>query len=215
MLDNSRLDNVPGAPKQARAAVRVNLFMAATLHASGIDTAVKIRDLSADGAQIESPLIPEAGSPMTLARGQLAVAGHVTWRTERRCGLKFSSKVSVRDWMANPVNREQERVDHAVAAAKAGVVPLVSATPHATAPEGIAEDLARLSRLLESLGEAFASDPAVVAKHGIAMQNFEIVVQTLTALADTARPGAIVDVAKIDRLKELRTSCREALRNGS
>ena len=51
---------------------------------------------------------------MTLVRGSLSVLGLVAWRNESRCGLKFASPVSVRAWMANPVNREQQRVDHVV-----------------------------------------------------------------------------------------------------
>ena len=212
MLDNSLPDNVPGRSTQARAAVRVNLFMAATLHASGVETAVKIRDLSATGAQIESSVLPEVGSPMTLGRGRLSVQGHVAWCAERRCGLKFALKISVPDWMANPVNREQGRVDQIVTAVKAGVVPLVSAAAHATAPvEGAAQDLARVSRLLENLGDALASDPAVIAQHGIALQSLDIAIQTLTALAEAMQAGGPTDTAKVARLDELRMSCAEAL----
>lgn len=214
MLDNSLPDNGPGGPQQARAAVRVNLFMAATLHVSGVETAVKIRDLSATGAQIECTLLPDVGSLMTLTRGRLSVQGHVAWCTERRCGLKFSSSVSVPDWMANPVNREQQRVDHIVTAVKAGVVPLVSAAPHATAPaDGVAQDLARVSRLLGSLGDALANDPAIIAQHGIALQNLDIAIQTLMALAETMQAGAPADAASFVRLNELRTICLAALRS--
>ena len=214
MLDNSLPDDVPSRAVHERAAVRVNLFMAAKLHASGVETAVKIRDLSTMGAQIESPVLPEVGSPMTLSRGRLSVQGHVAWCAERRCGLKFAAKISVPDWMANPVNRQQDRVDHIVAAVKAGVVPLVSARPQATAPTaGVTEDLERVARLLGSLGDALANDPAIIAQHGIALQNLDIVIQTLTALAATMEVGTVGDVAKIVRLNELRSSCAEALRN--
>src|SRR5688500_8151372 len=114
---------VPGEAADSRVALRTHLFMAATMHAAGVATPVKIRDLSCDGAQIESTVIPEVGALLTLARGALSVDGHVTWTAERRCGVRFAARVSVRDWMANPVNRAQRRVDHVVAAVKAGAVP--------------------------------------------------------------------------------------------
>jgi len=213
MLDNSLPGNDSDRAEQARAAVRLNLFMAATLHASGVETAVKIRDLSTAGAQIESSLLPEVGSPMTLTRGRLSVQGHVAWCTERRCGVKFTSNVSVQDWMANPVNREQTRVDHIVTAVKAGVVPLVSAASHVNAAaDGVPQDLARVAKLLASLGDTLASDSAIIAQHGTALQNLDISVQTLTTLAETLQTGAPMNAAHIVRLNELRTSCAEALR---
>ena len=216
MQDNSLPDNFPGGAEQARAAVRVNLFMAAMLHASGVETAVKIRDLSAAGAQIESPLLPDVGSPMTLTRGRLSVQGQVAWCTERRCGLKFSSNVSVPDWMANPVNREQQRVDHVVALVKAGAVPLaprasVPAPPVAATANRVAEDLRRVSQLLENLGDTLASDPAIVAGHGTLLQNLDIAMQTLIALAETMQANPPAAAESVARLDELRTSCAQAL----
>jgi hypothetical protein len=208
------LDNSPDGRVEGRQAVRVNLFMAATLRASGVETAVKIRDLSATGAQIECSLSPDIGSPITLTRGRLSVAGNVTWCTERRCGLHFSRRISVPDWMANPVNREQQRVDHLVAAVKAGAVPLVirnSEGPAGVTADGIGEDLRRVSQLLENLGDTLAGDPAIVARHGTTLQNLDIAMQTLIALAETMQANPPTAAASIARLDELRTSCSQAL----
>jgi hypothetical protein len=213
MLDDS-LSDVSGGAEQGRTAVRVNLFMAATLHASGAETEVKIRDLSETGAQVEGSLLVGVGMPMTLTRGRLSVQGEVAWCKARRCGLKFSTKVSVQDWMANPVNREQRRVDQIVSAVKAGVVPMVSAAPYANkAADGVAQDLERVSRLLGCLGDTLASDPAIVAQHGMALQNLDIAIQTLAVLAEAMEAGAPGAAAIRVRLNELRMSCLEALRN--
>jgi hypothetical protein len=208
------VDNLlPDGGAEGRQSIRVNLFMAATLHASGFEIAVRIRDLSAAGAQVECSQLPEVGSSMTLTRGRFTVQGHVAWCTGRRCGLKFSSNISIQDWMANPVNREQQRVDHIVTAVKAGAVPLVSTATQATAPaDGAAGDLERVSLILGSLGDALASDPEIIARHGISLQNLDIVIQTLAAIAETMQSGASVDAEKIVRLNELRTSCAEVLR---
>jgi hypothetical protein len=209
-------NTLPSGGPEARVAVRVNLFMAATLHASGTEIPVKIRDLSATGAQIESAVLPDVGSAITLARGRLSVQGRVTWSVERRCGLQFTARISVQDWMANPVNRQQQRVDHVVASVKAGAVPLVAPVPRvAGAACGVAEDLMRVSQLLESLGDALANDPAIIAQHGTALQNLDIAMQTLTALAETTQKDSAAESASIARLDELRASCAEALRGSA
>lgn len=186
--------------------------MAATLHTAGVAHPVKIRDLSAVGAQIESSLLPEVGSEMTLARGALSVLGHVSWCTERRCGLHFSAPISVQNWMANPVNREQSRVDHAVAAVKAGAVPIAPPDRRKAAMSpGVAEDLGLVSQLLEILGDALAGDPEIVTRHGITLQNLDIAVQTLTVLAETMHTGVRPNAASVARLNELRAICDVAL----
>lgn len=202
MQDNSR----PNSGVDGRQAGRVNLFMAATLHVSGVETAVKIRDLSAIGAQVESSLHPDIGSAMTLVRGRLSVQGRVAWCTERRCGLHFSTRISVPDWMANPVNREQQRVDHVVALVKAGAVPLaprasVPAPPVAATADRVAEDLRRVSQLLENLGDTLASDPAIVTGHGTLLQNLDIAMQTLIALAEAVQANPPAGKASAARLE--------------
>jgi hypothetical protein len=195
-----------------RAAARTNLFMAATLRTAGAEIPVKIRDLSATGAQIETAVLPDIGAAISLVRGRLSVHGRVTWCMDRRCGLHFSARVSVPEWMANPVNREQRRVDHVVAAVKAGVAPRPAATDQRSkARPGFAEDLTHVAQLLDSLGEALASDPKLVERHGVALQNLDIAMQTLAALAETIKTGAPEDMASIARLNELRISCAQAL----
>jgi hypothetical protein len=208
-------NSLPDGRVEARATVRTNLFMTATLHAANVATPIKIRDLSPAGAQIETSLLPDVGSAVTLVRGCLSVHGHVAWCSERRCGLHFSSQISVKDWMTNTVNGEQQRVDHVVAMVKAGAVPIApAASRNAGHPESVADDLRRVSQLLENLSDALASDPAVIAQHGLVLQNFDIAMQTLTALAEATQSGGPVDAATIVRLDELRASCREALRSG-
>ena len=208
LQDNSRHEY----PPEGRAEARTNLFMAATLRMADKEIPVKIRDLSVSGAQIESTTLPDIGAAITLVRGRLSVEGRVTWCIERRCGLQFTARISVQDWMANPVNREQRRVDNVVAAVKAGTVPReVPASQKSKARPDFAEDLRGVAQLLENLGDTLASDPALVAQHGIEMQNLDIAMQTLNALAGAMRNDAPTDAASIARLNELRTSCAEAL----
>ena len=206
-------NSLPDGRVEARATLRTNLFMAATLHAANVTTPIKIRDLSIAGAQIETSLLPDVGSAVTLVRGRLSVHGHVAWCAGRRCGLHFSSQISVQDWMTNTVNQEQQRVDHVVAMVKAGAVPLAPpASRGAGQAEGVADDLKRVSQLLECLSEALASDPAVIAQHGITLQNLDIAMQTLTVLAEAMQADAPDAAVTAARLNELRSSCAQALR---
>ena len=188
--------------------------MAATLHTADGAHPVKIRDLSTAGAQIESSLLLEVGSDVTLARGSLNVLGRVTWRTDRRCGLQFSSPISIPNWMTNPLNPQQQRVDQVVVLVKAGTVPLeVSAQHNGITSALAAEDLRRVSRLVEISGDALTSDPTIVMKHGIQLQNLDIAIQTLSVLAETIESDGAESVAILDRLAELRTCCAEVLRS--
>lgn len=195
-----------------RAAERTNLFLAATLHSGGNACPVKVRDMSASGAQVEGAGLPDVGCVITLVRGRLSVRGHVSWSTQRRCGLHFSASVSVRDWMANPVNAEQQRVDHAIAMVKAGAVPLGSPADHDwAAADGLVADLNGISRLLEKLSDVLAGDAAIVTAHGIPLQNLDIALQTLATLAAMAHADGAEREVGAARLAELRISCAQAL----
>lgn len=192
----------------------MNLFMAATIHAADGAHPAKIRDLSAVGAQLESPFIPEVGSVITLARGSRKVRGKVTWCAGGRFGLQFASPISVPEWMANPLNRQQQRVDQVVAAVKDGSIPSEISDERADLTSTlIAEDLTRVSQLLEILGDALAGDQTIITKHGIPLQNLDIALQTLVTLADMVAPEGAERGENLERLAELRISCAEALRS--
>lgn len=117
-LDNRAAD--------ARASPRTNLFLAAALHAPRYSAPVRVRNMSATGALVEAAAVPDAGTEIRLVRGSLAIPGEVAWSAAGRCGLHFSSLVSVHEWMVPPANREQQRVDDAVRLFKAGAIPLPS-----------------------------------------------------------------------------------------
>ena len=202
----------PERSAEARATARKNLFVAGMLHSAGEAYPVMIRDLSTAGAQIEGSLSLETGAQVILCRGRLSVQGHVTWVKNRRCGLRFASPISVENWIAIPVNRQQQRIDRVVAVVKSGALPPdVPVEGRVTSPAEAAQDLKRVSRLLETLSDALASDPAVVLKHGIPLQNLDIALQTLTALSGAMWSGGPHHAASVARLAELRVSCAEAL----
>jgi hypothetical protein len=151
------------------------------------------------------------GEPIRLVRGSLSVVGLVAWRNGRRCGLRFNASVSVPGWMANPVNREQQRVDRAVKVIHAGAVPLaIPATRLAGTADDLAQDLRRVACLLEKLGDELANDMLVAANYGVKLQYLDIAVQTLVALAESVGSGNIEPSRNMARLDDLRRSCIEA-----
>lgn len=167
---------------ESRAAARTNLFMAATLNSAGVNHTVKIRDLSAIGARIETLLVLEVGTAVTLVRGGLRVDALVGWHTERFCGLSFASPVSTEDWMANPVNVQRQPARPPVAVVSEAATPGHGEEQDA---ESIAEELKRVSRWLEAFGHALANDPQVVFKHGSQLFSLGLAARTLAVLAET------------------------------
>ncbi len=202
---------LPDDNEDGRREARTNLFLAATMLAGGSSAAVKIRDLSPVGAQVESFACPEVGSAISLERGRLSVHGRVSWSTKLRCGVRFATRISVRDWMANPVNFEQSRVAPAVASVDAGAVPLAARAERNPPADGLAEDLALVSSLLEISSQGLASDPAIVKAHGLKLQNLDIALQTVTVLAAIEAAIEPQRSAGIRRLEELRLSGSQAL----
>lgn len=199
----------------ARTIARTNLFLAAIMHGDGFSAPVKVRNMSATGALVEAAAMPEKGAAVQLVRGSLAIAGEVVWSSEGRCGLHFSSLVSVREWLAPPANRDQQRVDDAVRLLKSGVIPLASVAGTAkSAGSGQFEaDLRAVARLLEALTEQLISNEATLLAHGDELQTLDIAVQTLDAVAGAmGREGA--EGAIFSRIENLRASCRQALARG-
>lgn len=153
--------------------------------------------MSASGARIETFVVPKVGAALKLVRGRLSVDCHLTWAVEHVCGLRFSSSVSVHEWMTHRIARER-RLDDLVPPANGAPVPdagaarLEAAAARLEAEKAVrvARDLRRVERLLETLREALAGDPEVVAKHGVKLHNLGLAMQTLTALAETMQAGA-------------------------
>jgi hypothetical protein len=180
---------------ESRAAARTNLFVAATLIWSGAGHPVKIRDLSATGARIETSLALEAGQAVTLVRGGLRVEAEVGWKAERFCGLSFASPVSIEDWMTSPVNLQRQATP---IAAGGGVAAPVHR--EAESAESIAEELTRVSRWLEAFGHALANDPQVVFKHGTQLFSLGLAARRLAALAETIQAESSLSSASRAKL---------------
>lgn len=208
-----------GNVAETRAGQRTNLFLSAVLSGPQFSSPVRLRNMSSEGALAEAASVPPVGSEVRLVRGSLAVPATVVWSGQGRCGLHFSSLVSVREWLAPPANQDQQRVDEAVRLLKAGAVPLA---PQAAATKGgggdglgngLGSDLTSIARLLELLTEHLAGNEATVLAHAADLPDLDIAVQTLNALAD-GLAGDRDDPSKQARLASLRASYRRALERG-
>ena len=64
-------------------------MMTATLEISGRAVKVKLRNLSAEGAQVEGAGLPVEGTDLMFRKGNLAVVGRVVWTKDDHAGIRF------------------------------------------------------------------------------------------------------------------------------
>ncbi|MEO7635792.1 MAG: hypothetical protein ABIS38_09145 [Sphingomicrobium sp.] len=168
----------PDAGSEQRVERRNNLFVVAVLHWPGAPVAVRIRNMSPNGALVEGAGLPDVGTAVRLSRGQRNVAGELMWRGEMHAGLQFSAPVNVADWLpANAGNAGQQRVDQIVFEAKAarvatGIVPNEPSAP----------DYAAIARALVKAGDELVAVPGLAENHPDALQAIDIAAQALNLL---------------------------------
>jgi hypothetical protein len=205
---------IPEPPTEARANPRSNMFLAALLRGADFSAPVKIRNMSAAGALVEAPAVPQRGAEVQLIRGSLAVPAIVAWSTPGRCGLHFASLVCVRDWLAPVSNSAQQQVDDAVRLLKAGAVPMpprsaVQDRAREPASAELGRDLRSAARLIEELGDGLSTDEQVLASHADKLQNLDIALQIIAVVADALDGGNAGSIG--ERLQNLRASCAAAV----
>jgi hypothetical protein len=200
----------------AREQVRTNMFLAAVIRSAGVSLPVKVRNMSVTGALVEGDGLPYHGAEVQLARGSLVVSGTVAWSSRGRCGLRFSSLICVRDWLAPPANGGQQRVDEAVRVLKLGAVPIPQRsaaevdTSSRPQPAQFGRDLQRIAGLIADLSDELSSDAHIVTHHAEKLQNLDIALQTIAVVADTLT-GEMAETTAAARLGNLRTSYAAAL----
>ena len=184
-------DEEPGGGEQRRAP-RSNLFLAASIEADGVNAPVRIRNLSATGALLESPAFPPIGSQVTLKRQKVEIVAEIVWVALPRAGVRFRGTISVPDWIAGKESEPkfgQARIDAIQAAVRSGEVPEASETAPAGEMSAIplddrlAEEVAHVRRLLEEVSGTLIGDSAVVERHAEVLQTFDVVDQILGHLA--------------------------------
>ena len=166
---------------------------------------------------MEAAVTPEAGSSVRLVRGELVAEGRVVWAAKGRCGIRFSGSVEPQQWLSPLRNNEQQRVDQIVQLVKAGAVPLPVAdfanrrTLHdSNSPSELAAHLGSACALIAKLEDRLASDPEVIARHTAVLQNLDIALQLITAVA-----SSVAGELPQSTLKDLRRSADQALYSNS
>ena len=201
---------------EGRGQLRSSLFLAAVMQAGVEQVPVKVRNMSLNGALVDSPVAPLAGTEIHLIRGSLIASGKVAWSSAGRCGLRFSSEISINDWLASPSKAEQQRVDEIVSLVKAGAIPigLAEARVHSGGfGDEIIVGLEDVLKLLEDLENDLATSEETLGRHGPKLQNLDIATQMIRAVLSEL--GAAGGRAKPDRavLEGLRIVCAQALRD--
>jgi hypothetical protein len=209
-----------GGGAEHRVAQRTNLMLAATVESSGRFSAVRIRNLSETGALIEGSGLPAAGSSVLLKRGDLQVAATIAWAAGERRGVRFISPTPVQEWaggkikVAEPGNlRDQSRVDAFQAEARSSPPPAPAPAALDTATRELldtrlADELAYVQRLLETVGDELITEPLFVQRHAQTLQGIDLASQILANVAAiiTAedREGAIERIGMEDMRARLK-----------
>ena len=210
-------DSAPARP-EARDLMRSSMFLGAVLRVGNEQAPVKVRNMSPHGAMVESPIMPPPGTEVQLVRGSLYALGTVVWVSTDRCGLRFSSELCVKEWLAVPAKDHQQRVDHAFALAKAGAfrnaatATCFNETLDArSSVEQIVDDLQSVLSLLQALEDDLATSGETLARHGSKLQNIDIAMQMIRAVAKELQPDQGGLPTSLARLQDLRISCAQAL----
>jgi len=205
----------PGAEPQLPSP-RKNVLLSATIEAGKLKVPVRIRNLSESGAMLDGTVLPDPGTALTLRRLELEIGATVTWCESGRCDVAFDGLVSVEDWVAGNclpirfVKPGQARVDEIQSALRRGDAPPQEAPPP-TRPvpvdeldHRIAGEVEMVRRLMETVGDEFSEDPALLMRYAEALQRFDFGCQILAHLAAVlSAPDRAAAVAGIT-MEELR-----------
>lgn len=190
---------------------RSNMFIAGVLYWGESSAPARVRNMSRSGALLEAPVLPASGTAVRLARGSLSAQAVVAWVGTGRCGIRFTSQVVVRDWLAPPRNPRQPLVDEMVLAVKLGAgAPSAGGqqpAEHSTQSSSqLAADLREAAILLDLLSADLSGNPDLLREHAPSLQNLDIAGQTLRVVI-AALTGNPSDMTELDaRLGSLRAS---------
>ena len=85
--------NESSSVAQNRRSRRANVFLLATVEAARGALAVRLRNLSSEGALIQGDELPEKGEEILFRRDDISVTGRVAWVHDGHAGLSFDSKL--------------------------------------------------------------------------------------------------------------------------
>ena len=199
----------------ARSQLRSSLFLAAMLRSGTEISPVRVRNMSVNGAMIEAPAAPPTGTTVDLLRGPLAARGTVVWSSASGFGVRFSSLVTVKEWLAAPpTGARQQQVDDLVALVNAGGADLLGDDDDAIehrSKEHLGDDLSFVVRLMQALEDDLSHSPETLERHATALQNLDMAMQMVRAVAGALTSKTGDERSRTTKLGHLRTACKQAL----
>jgi hypothetical protein len=175
MTQSVKQSTAPATADRRVIAHRTRVMLNAKVSANGLELGVRMRNMSASGALLEGPVLPEPGRMIVISRNANCVAAEVRWVGAGMCGVKFVEVVSVTAWTGvkalpagpppNPVHTDQE-------------VDLEEAIPYR-----VGEELAYVQRIIEGLADELSSSPYLIQRYPAALQSFDLANQLLNHLA--------------------------------
>lgn len=162
------------------------MLVLAIMHFAAGSAPVRIRDMSRQGALIETPVMPPIGSVVRLCRSNLSLSGKVIWVKGARAGLLFEGLASISDWLprrSTPGQQLADRLFQEMRESERLRIP-ADAAPTVVEPAAVtASDLTNLQQAIEALAEDLADDPAILMVHGHKLQTLDLAAQILGKLA--------------------------------
>lgn len=165
---------------EQRADRRAIMMLNAELANANRSWPATIRNLSAYGALVETEADLEIGAAVVVSRGSRRVAGEVRRRCVEGYGICFHEPIDVRNWMQSNESSSASRGGNRDPNARCPKA-------HLLRPETIScrvrEELAYISRLIESVASLLAEDPILRVRHSDRIQELCISEQMLRELA--------------------------------
>lgn len=171
-----------------RRIARISILVAATLRVGSQALAVRIRNMSFDGALIEGAVMPLPDARVRLVRGDLCVSGVVAWVDGNRCGVRLDDRIAVDDWISGKATMHQAMVDGMIDQARRAIAAapsspeVIEPSSAIGRPEVAVAEIDLIVAALASLGDRLTDDPNVVAKHLMQLQVLDDVQQRLATL---------------------------------
>lgn len=163
-----------------RDSARRNMLLSALLRRGSDQAPVQIRNMSALGALIDSPVVPEPNSKVELIRGSYVAQGRVVWSEAKRCGIRFTSELSVNDWLV-PIEA-QPRTKPTEPSSPPCSEP---SEPHTFATVEIS-DLLMAAKLAEQTARALTGDPHFLRDHMTEGRSLLRLTQLLSQMCEEA-----------------------------
>lgn len=195
----------PADPADLRDAPRRNLFLAAAIESDAVSGPVRIRNLSGSGAMLEGAALPACGEQVVLRRPDLQIRGVVVWSAGSRCGVRFDGNITVSEWVHGKRSGNGAALrDGAPAPPGEAAGPFDPASVPEDLDRRLAEEIAFVQRLLDSIAGVLADERLLVQRHPGAVQNFDLAGQILWHVAAILRSdnrAAAIHAIGIDDLR--------------